>query len=349
MSNCISSGNSVPKHITRDEDNKNFPILSFQYYKNIITKICSNNKLDKKLIIIYYLKTTIDEIIVKLLIKYLQNAFPLLTFITEYEYYDSTTYTELGLLYNAGMNDIVILSNSTFGYWMSFFNILKNYTDTDTKLKSVYFGRYLFYVMPSSNESEIYDVINNNGYLILDKDILSKSDLKEYKHKVDDEYYNKILESYNENFNELTKINFFDDSCIIPNNEIYYFYCYTYDMIRIFLVIFYIKKYENSDFSIIDDNCKHVIYYYYTLFDTKPPLKTPKPKQYTTTRVPIKELNEIFQVINNNTSNLDEILQKVSYDAKYSYTNNSSQIETTGGYYKKKYFKYKNKYLNLKK
>ena len=66
-----------------------FNILSFDYYLKYIEKIISNNSLDQSnyTIIIYYLQTNIDNIIIKLLIKYIKLKFPNINIITENEYY----------------------------------------------------------------------------------------------------------------------------------------------------------------------------------------------------------------------------------------------------------------------
>jgi hypothetical protein len=371
-SKCISSNSSKP---SEPSNNIIFPILSFQYYANIINKIIENNKVDydqsKLLIIIYYLQTNIDYIIVMLLKDYLISKFEKLEIIFEHEYYVQTT-SELALLYSAGNNDIVILSNSTFGYWMSFFNILKSYTDT-TKLTSVYFGQYLLYtnkflikrLLHTDSEKEIYNLmIYDNGYLMLDKDILNSP--------------NEAI------FTKLEAFDYFDDKCVIDYIDIYYFTCYLYDMVRIFLVIYYYyKKMELPlPLSSIAPECESVINRYYCYFNTKlytdteyqsksktkfPSIKTltsdyskiaPENK-YTEADMDLQrsamfktyqsdkiaELKGIFEFMINETHTLDEILFKISYSSPIP---NYYTEKTTYNAYFKKYLKYKNKYVKLK-
>jgi len=297
-------------------EGKDFYILSFLYYKKIIEKIIQNNPDKEYLIIIYYLSSEIDDIIIKLLIKYITDCFDKINieFVTEYEYYNEE-YNELQLIYNSSLNDIVILSNSTFGYWMTFFKIIYTY-EKDKVINSIYFGKYLKYMF-------IDDKIKNaemSAYLNIDQMLDSKtSEIK------------------------FIKCDFllFDDDCSLDNDHIYYFYCLKYDLIRILLVILYFKiiyKKNINDivdgdeisrnYKLLNSNCKKLIIYCYHNYNTL--IEDEENK---------KKFKSLLDMINENEIDFNTIINNISYIDK--------TLETHQNDFKYKYLKYKLKYKLL--
>jgi len=125
------------------DDGLSLNIVSFIYYEKIIKEIIKDKDINNFVIIIYYLKTNIDDIIIKLFIKYLILKFPGIAITTEYEYYEQP-YNELDLLYSASLNNYIIMTNSTFSYWMFFFKIL--YLSELIDIDCIYFSKHLKYL-----------------------------------------------------------------------------------------------------------------------------------------------------------------------------------------------------------
>jgi hypothetical protein len=306
-----------------NDEGKKFYILSFIYYMNIINKIISQNQNKEFKIIIYYLKTKIDDIIIYLLIEYIQKNIDekiKVYFDTEYSYYEENNYNELDLIYNASKNDVVILSNSTFGFWMIFFKILSDYTDKDTEIKSIYYGKYLNYS-------------NITGYLYIDKMLEN----------------NVLIESNLLKFNE---------NCSIDDSNIYYFHCLELDMIRIFLIILYFKlKYkinidnideqfinQHKEYNILTSHCFHFIKYYYTLYkDYKDP--TSLDSSNLDVKFDILGYSQLLKKIINYNDSLEELNIIIKYMSDIFLTIQKSKEKYR---HYTKYLKYKKKYNIIK-
>lgn len=110
-----------------DGANIRFPILGFKYYIDSLDEILRKNNGKKCRIILFYYKTFIDEQIIKLYINIIKIRFKDfdLEIITEYEYIESSKANEISLIFTASLSDYIIMSNSTFGYFMCYFNIVR--------------------------------------------------------------------------------------------------------------------------------------------------------------------------------------------------------------------------------
>jgi len=337
---CFLNNNSKPKNFGYKSEGQgiSFNILSFHYYLKCITKIISNNSLDQSnyTIIIYYLQTNIDNIIIKLLIKYIKSKFPNINIITENEYYKNQKIDELDLIYYASLNDYLILSNSTFSFWMIFFKIINELDQL--QINSIYYGKYLLYTN-IINEQDV------NTFLQFDNNNLLKDKI--------------------------------DINCIIKQEDIKYFYCLKYDSVRLTLVIYYLKKYCNIDFNtdivdkskindiddiqFIESHCFNLIKNFYNkyklyIYDkyTKYYDKLKEKNDPTSSEYPdIKEkndlVNNIYKILNEDI-NLITIIDTLSYyPIKNTFKNrNRLPVDYELESIKKKYIKYKLKYLSKK-
>ena len=117
-----------------------FPILSYIYYENALSQILSNNPERKTYyLIIFYKKTIIDNYIVALYKILLKIKFPDLLIFDEYNISEIIKETknikkinvpeELKIMYMASLNEYIIMSNSTFGYFMQYFARLREYSN----------------------------------------------------------------------------------------------------------------------------------------------------------------------------------------------------------------------------
>jgi hypothetical protein len=225
----------------------NYRILSFIYYCNCLEKIFNKNKEEEKKfkIIIYYYSNNLDDLFIKLFIEYLniyfENIKEKIQFITEIQYLneltDKSKIFDLSIIYTASLSKYLILSNSTFGFWMFYFRLLRLENDSDIiNIDDVLFGKYLLY----TKTSELFEFINNQLFLSLDTELIPEIIDQEYEKYKD--YYKDIIKAdiikadikiYN------SKITF-DKECIVNSS---YFYCIKNDIIRMFLVYYYIYKY----------------------------------------------------------------------------------------------------------
>jgi len=306
--------NCFNNNYVNSDEGKKVNILSFIYYKNCIENIIKNNP-DKKnfLIIIYYLKTLYDNIIIKLFIIYIKKNFTDINieFKTEYEYYTEQL-NELDLIYNSSLNDIVILSNSTFGFWMIFFKILNSYKNNTTELNTVYYGKYLYYL--KDNSRAVIDEINS--FLYIDKMYITKLNESKY-----------ILENSN--------LLHFNNNCIINNDSIYYFKCLLKDRIRIILIILYFKyKYNTNinnineafinsindieDLSLLKSKCFIFIQEWYMDFSKIHILQEPFNIIKNTDSTDI-DLNYIIELVSFIDNPIDEPIKKKYYKYKINY------------------------------
>ena len=222
-----------------------FPILSFEYYYNCLNEILKDKDYSDYRLIIYYYDSFIDNIVIKFYIKMFEIKFSKLEIITEHEYLDKTKNTnELSLLYTASQSEYIIISNSTFGFFMYYFGILfDEETNKETK-KKIYYPQNCFY--------------SDLSCKFLDLKFEYETDPSNYTFK-------KNIEGNLNLYPILAK----------------HYVCYTYklnkseskeiksnlDIVRILLVYLYIIKYDKK-FTINDDNCNEHIFKYFNPYLT---------------------------------------------------------------------------------
>ena len=326
---CYNSDLSIPTSIN---EGIYFKILSFSYYIKCIEKIINNNKDNNYnyLIIIYYLKTNNDNIIIKLLIEYIKYKFSVtnIQLITEHQYYKDIKLNELDLIYHASLNDYIILSNSTFGFWMCFLKILKELESEKTTIDSIYYGKYLIY---TEN-----DKIDHNAFLKFDK-------------------------------NALLKIN---SDCKIETEDIYYFYCLKNDIVRLLLIMLYFKYkynvniedinkktiiYNPDDLLFIKLHCFNLIKIFYEKYNKIKEDGVSVDFTQNTRSIDDNYINEIVNIINTTNykkseiSEIDKIINYLSYNKSIDTILEFDTLSYTRRSDIRKYMKYKFKYLEYKK
>lgn len=139
-----------------------YPILSFNYYYNCLDQIIANNPDHIYRLIIFYYKTPIDELVINYFINTLKIRYEnkKLIIITEYEYTKADN--ELSLIYDASLCDYIILSNSTFAFWIYYFRMLRS-----NEPNKIYYPKYPLYnslieVIPLLLNTALYnDIIIN--------------------------------------------------------------------------------------------------------------------------------------------------------------------------------------------
>jgi hypothetical protein len=164
-----------------------------------------------------------------------------------------------------------------------------------------------------------------------------------------------------------SEILFYNHNCLIVNNDIYYFYCKNFDVIRFFLVIFYfIIKYKiniinNNEFDIegkyklLNSNCIKMIKYIYNLYYDKETMndieinyETYLTDNYYNNKYLMSKkcLQLLLYEIINNIENIDYIISKMSgnYNDIIKLADEIREAE----YNRYKYLKYKLKFLKNK-
>ena len=151
-----------------------FPILSFKYYETALSTLIENDKGAKKYnIIFFYRKTFIDEgiiqlykyIIINKFVQYIERIY------CEEEYINYTDFTELSLMYTISLCDYLIISNSTFSFFVYYFKILnsniKSTADLQSRnLSSIYVPKKMIYIRyntalePSIDMAPSTEIIN---------------------------------------------------------------------------------------------------------------------------------------------------------------------------------------------
>ena len=165
---------------TYSTEGESYLILDFDYYINALLEILKKEKeIENLQIIIFYRKTPIDIMVVKLLKLYITKKLGISNIITEYDYCSSEKYSELSLIYTSSLSDYIIISNSTFAFWMFYFKMMKNNNDNN----NIYFQKYPIYAAGEDNylqlniipkdelildvlkDKKTYNDINNNYFI----------------------------------------------------------------------------------------------------------------------------------------------------------------------------------------
>ena len=247
---CATGFSKCYNHKQLTYEGSNFRILSFIYYRDCLKKIFDKEKDKNFKIIIYYLSSPLDDLFIKFFIEYLKISFDDLKekikFITEIDYLDELTdktkIFDLSIIYSASLSNYLILSNSTFGFWMFYFKLLKLKLDDlpiPVIITNVYFGNYFIYYTDSSKyKMSLLHILNDQYFLWLQPDNLIKVMTTTDKTVNLPKYFIDDINLYNQKIQ-------FESSCIVDSA---YFICLINDIIRTTLILIYIYLYiDNID------------------------------------------------------------------------------------------------------